>query len=215
MLSTVDWGDEVVTKFQVQNYTSEAVTTSEERGSVVPGYLIPYKASLVAIASIGILTNGVTLFGFVCAGRSKMNACSAHIANHTTLELWYSVFTVLRFSMDIAGEFNYYGDSGAFGMAKCILLHGATIMTIGSYGSHAAMVVITLDRYWKIVHPVHHRKYYRQWMLKVGLFLPWLNGIAVNLMPAVSTSGIVNGICYPLSFWPTASMNKVRFSPLS
>ena len=112
--------------------------------------------------------------------------------------------------MDIAGEFNYYADSaGPTGMAKCILLHGATLITVGKYGGIACIVVITLDRFWKVVFPIHYRKYYRAWMLKVGLFLPWLNGVAVNLLPALGTSRIVNGICYPLTFWPSANMNKV------
>jgi len=49
-------------------------------------------------------------------------------------------------------------------------------MSLGLNGAVASVVVITFDRYWKIVHSVHHRKYYRRWMLYIGLFLPWLNG---------------------------------------
>jgi len=42
------------------------------------------------------------------------------------------------------------------------------------------VVVITIDRYWKIVHSVHQRKHYRHWMLYFELFLPWLNGAATH-----------------------------------
>jgi len=91
----------------------------------------------------------------------------------------------------------------------CILLHGGTLITLGAYGGIACMVVITLDRFWKIVHPIHHRKYYRPWMLTVGLILPWLNGLAVDLLPALGTSRIINGRCYPLMFWPIVFMRKV------
>jgi len=73
----------------------------------------------------------------------------------------------------------------------------------------ASVVVISLERYWKVVHAVHHRKYYRRWMLHVGLFLPWLNGAAVHMLPAIGTTRIVNGICRPLAFWPAANMRKV------
>jgi len=117
---------------------------------------------------------------------------------------------ILRFSMDLAGSFVYYANSGSVAMAKCILLHGATLITVGNYGAVATIVVITLDRYWKIVHPIHHRKYYRPWMVKVGLFLPWLNGVAVNLLPSIATSRIINGRCYPGKFWPVDAMHQVR-----
>jgi len=119
------------------------------------------------------------------------------------------VMVVLRFSMDLAGEFQYYGDSGPAAMTKCILLHGASLINIGNEGGIACIVVITLDRYWKIVHPVHHRKYYRPWMLKVWLFLPWLNGVAVRLLPAAGTGKIVKGKCMPMAFWPTNAMLNV------
>jgi len=119
---------------------------------------------------------------------------------------------VMRFSMDAAGVFNYYEDSGPAGMAMCILVHGATLITIGAFGSIQCVVLHTLDCYWKIVHPVHHRKYYRRWMLHVGLLLPWLNGVAINLLPAIGTSRIVNGICSPIAYWPVESMVKVRLS---
>lgn len=57
------------------------------------------------------------------------------------------------------------------------------------------LVVITLDRYWKIVHPVHHRTFYRRWMIYVGLVLPWLNGVTTYLVPMVSSVKIINGTC--------------------
>jgi len=111
--------------------------------------------------------------------------------------------------MDIAGVFDYYRDSGPGAMALCILWDSATLVTIGLHGGTASLVVITLERYWKIVHAVHHRKHYRPWMLYIGLFLPWLNGFAVHFLPAIGTTRIVNGSCHPLAFWPLPSMQKV------
>ena len=75
-----------------------------------------------------------------------------------------------------------------------------------------SVMVNTFDRYWRIVHPIHHRKHYRRWMLYVGLSLPWLNGIVVRLLPSVCTTRIVNGLCRPSSFWAHDIMNEVRSS---
>jgi len=130
-------------------------------------------------------------------------------AFHTTLELVSCVMVVIRFSMDVAGVFRYYEDSGPAGMALCILFHGGNLIAIGSFGARASVVIHTLDSYWKIVHPIKHRKYYRRWMLHAGLVLPWLSGITVKLIPAIGTTRIVRGLCRPTSYWPSASMNVV------
>jgi len=122
------------------------------------------------------------------------------------------VALTVRYIMDMAGALKYR-DGSAAAMALCILVDGATLITLGLNGGTASVVVLTLDHYWKIVHPIHHRKYYCRWMLYVGLFLPWLNGVAMHLLPATGTSRIVNGKCYATGFWPTESMEKVCLSP--
>jgi len=115
----------------------------------------------------------------------------------------------VRFSLDVAGVFEDFEYSGPPAMAFCILLYSSTLITLGLNGGTACLVVITLDRYWKIVLSVHHRKHYRRWMLYVGLFLPWLNGLATHFVPTVFTTTIVDGICVT-----TAFRTKVRSMPL-
>ena len=128
---------------------------------------------------------------------------------HTTLELLACVMITTRFTMDIAGVFDHYNDSGPGAMALCILLDGSTLIVLGLNGAIASLMILALDRYWRIVHSSHYRKYYRRWMLYVGLFLPWLDGAATHLLPAVGTTKIVNGSCHPTAFWPSLSMEKV------
>jgi len=111
--------------------------------------------------------------------------------------------------MDVAGVFNHYEHSGPGAMALCVLIDGTTLATVGFNGGTASVVVHTLDRYWKIVHPINHRKHYRRWMLYVALFLPWIYGVATHLLPAIGTTKIVNGTCHPMGFWPTLAMEKV------
>ena len=130
-------------------------------------------------------------------------------AAHTTLELVACIMLAIRETMDTAGVYDYYSDSGPGSMALCILFDGATLMTLGLHGGTTSVVIITLDRYWKIVHAVHHRKHYRRWMLYVGVFVSWLNGVAVHLLPAIGTTRIVDGICYSNSFWPQPRMAMV------
>jgi len=111
--------------------------------------------------------------------------------------------------MDVAGVFDHYADSGPAATAVCILIDAAALPSVGVHGGIAGVVAITLDRYWMIVHPIHHRKYYRRWMFYAGLILPWLNGIVVTPLPSFGTTRIVDGKCYLLKFWPTHAMEQV------
>ena len=88
---------------------------------------------------------------------------------------------------------------------NCLL----TYLFIVSSPLSFSVVIHTLDRFWKIVFPIHHRKHYRRWMLFIGLFLPWLNGFASNIIPTAVTTRITDGICYPRTFWPTKYSEEV------
>ena len=73
------------------------------------------------------------------------------------------------------------------------------------------LVIITLERYFKIVHAIAHRKYYRDWMTKVGVALPWIGGACLILIPSMGTTRIVNGRCMRFGVWPTEAMSKVSW----
>jgi len=118
----------------------------------------------------------------------------------TTLELLACVMITVRFSLDLAGVFRNFDYSSSTATVFCVLLYSSTLMTLGLNGGTACLVIITLDRYWKIVHPIHYRNYYRRWMLYFGLFLPWLNGVATHMIPAVLTTSIVDEMCVTTAF---------------
>jgi len=80
---------------------------------------------------------------------------------------------------------------------------------LGVTASILGLVVITLERYFKIVHAIAHRKYYRSWMTTAGVILPWFGGTCLILFPAMGTSRIVNGRCLKLAVWPNKSMGIV------
>ena len=128
---------------------------------------------------------------------------------HTALVLLACVMTATMTTMDATGAFDYYADSDPGAMALCMLIEGAALVSVGLHGGTASVVIITLDRYWKIVHSIHHRKYYRRWMLYVGLVVPWLNGAALRLFIVPATAKIINGRCFAMAFWPSPIMGKV------
>ena len=97
----------------------------------------------------------------------------------------------------MAGVLRNY-DPGPAGMTLCILVHSRAITVVGSNGGIMSVVMHTLDRYWRIVYPIHHRKHFRRWMLYFGLVVPWLIPLALHLLPTVIISKVDRGKCYRL-----------------
>jgi len=85
MHSTIDSMNEMSTKFQMENNSSEGMITPKMQHSMGINKL-SVEVAVLAVGVLGILANLVVMFGFWLAGRSKMNVSSAYIANHTTLE---------------------------------------------------------------------------------------------------------------------------------
>jgi len=71
------------------------------------------------------------------------------------------------------------------------------------------LVVITLERYSKIVHAIIHRKYYRNWMTRVGVVVPWIAGFCTFAIPAIVSSRPVPGRCPMMGFWPSEDFKTV------
>jgi len=77
----------------------------------------------------------------------------------------------------------------------CLLIESDAVTSSAIYGSVYGLVVITAERYVKIVHPVAHRNHYRRWMTVVGVATPWLIGLLTSSVPSLTTAKFVNGTC--------------------
>ena len=90
-----------------------------------------------------------------------------------------------------------------------MIFEGIALTALGVTAEKIGLIVITLERYFKVVHAIAHRKYYRDWMTKVGVALPWIGGACLVLFPGMGTTRVVNGKCMRLSVWPNEAMASV------
>jgi len=98
----------------------------------------------------------------------------------------------------------------AFGVdAICVLLESTVLVGVGITAEVIGLIVITLERYFKIVHAIAHRKYYRNWMTSVGVALPWIGAACLILFPGIASTRVVNGRCLRMGVWPNETMAKV------
>ena len=64
------------------------------------------------------------------------------------------------------------------------------------------LILITLERYVKIVHNSFHQKYYQNWMTYSALAMAWITGFAAIVPVVVVTLDYEEGICNGASNWP-------------
>jgi len=93
--------------------------------------------------------------------------------------------------------------------AICVLFEGLALTAAAVSAETTGLMVITLERYFKIVHAIAHRKYYRNWMTSPGVAVPWIAGVCLVLFPGIGTTRIVNGQCVKLGVWPNEALAKV------
>jgi len=209
MQSTADWLNEMPA-----NSSDKMTTLTLQQSSRTDSNLTSFRTAILAFIGLGALGDILVLVGFrLVGGRSKINTSSIYIANHTTLELFACVSGFQRFSLDLAGVLTSYDASYLADWVLCLVIHSnhsAALIGGFSYAGMVAVIIITIDRYWKIVHPIHHRKHYRRWMFRLSLFLPWLSGIAFEIVPIMLTSRITKGRCIPQVVRKSLVKNEVH-----
>jgi len=83
-------------------------------------------------------------------------------------------------------------------LTYCRMITSGTFIQIGIYGGRVSIIVHALYCYWKIVHPVHQRKYYRRWMQRLDASI------------VQGRLGIFPPKCPPLSRWVTWTLSNTR-----
>jgi len=156
--------------------------------------------SNVMIGSVGTLANGFVLLALLCARQSRRKNINVFIINQTFLDLLSCLFLIFTIVVN-----DFETTSIAVKWIICLLFKTKTIVAVVSYSSIFGLVVITVERYVKVVHPVAHRNHYRRWMTYAGVILPWVDGVCCYLIPAWATASMVDGKCLTFQ-WPTPAM---------
>ena len=143
-----------------------------------------------AVGSVGSVANGFVLLALLCARQNRQKNINVFIMNQTFLDLLSCLFLILSV---LSGRFESPSVAGKW--IVCLLFQSNTVVAVASYSSIFGLMVITVERYVKIVHPVTHRNHYRPWMTTAGVILPWIDGVCCYLIPAWATATMGDGKC--------------------
>jgi len=157
--------------------------------TVSPTVTKVFYVATVLLAVVGFLANTYVLLAMLLSKNSRKANVNAFITHQTILDLTACVFLFIGM-MPMPKEMN---DSLA--IFNCYFIYGFPISVTLGHASICGLVIITIERYVKIVHPIAHRNHYRHWMTRVGIIFPWIFGICTSLIPQWSTKKFVRGRC--------------------
>jgi len=176
--------------WRINNYSTKVMEDTENGDSTVamsttwrPAAKQAVSAKALAsisliITLVGIVTNAGVLTVLVRARRHFSSCVHTLIANQCAMDLFTSVFGVATIVMLLTRVYRYSGNAIVDGTI-CMLFEGRALTALGVTASKFGLILITIERYVKIVHAIAHRKYWRSWMTTVGVALPWIGGMCM------------------------------------
>jgi len=141
---------------------------------------------------VGCLANAYVLLALLLSKNSRASNVNVFITHQTILDFTACAFLFLSL---VTENYEYAKASPSLGLFVCWMLGSHVGTTTASNASIAGLVVITIERYVKIVHLVAYRNHYRPWMTRVGILLPWIFSICTAFIPITATSKVVKGRC--------------------
>jgi hypothetical protein len=125
---------------------------------------------LIVIGTLGCLANATVLYVLVRSRKLLGDTVSVFIVNQTFLDLLACFLMTIGTVVLLTGASN-------FSVPTCIIVGGGVSTMAAINASSMSLVLITLERYVKIVHPIRHRNHFRRWMTYAGVALCWINGL--------------------------------------
>ena len=156
-----------------------------------------FEASVIAIGIVGGISN---LLMFLALANSKARKTEmAIVFNQMILDCVCCLQLVITYIVKIL-QVDYSDNSLTL---LCKTLEGETMLWFFLGCSTANLIVLTLERYVKIVHAVFHKRHFRRWMYFVAIALTWVNFDAIFSFVISSSSAVVlSGQCVSFGKMP-------------
>ena len=156
----------------------------------------------ILIAVVGTLANAYVLLALLLSknSRSSKTNVNVFIIHQIIMDLISCVSLLLNPILNrIRTQMTH-----SLAVFMCLFFKTFTITILTTNASIGGLMIITLERYVKIVHPVAYRNHKRDWMTRVGIVLPWIFAVCTGLIQTWATTRVVNGRCMWGRFWANA-----------
>jgi len=191
--STVEDQTELMTTSAVetiqQTVTGSSVTSSMSRG--VDFY---FQCAVVVIGVVGTAANALILYAMVASRQHKKHVL---IFNQNALDFASCFFLIVTYAFKLC-NIHLTGRSGYW---LCITLMSDNFIWGPTTGSIINLAAITIERYLKVVHSAWSKNRLHNWMIYSASAFAWIGGTAASSGVTFSTTGVLDGVCYPCLMW--------------
>jgi len=144
----------------------------------------------------GMCANAVVFVVLVYARRQFGSSVNTLITNQSAMDLFACICLTIAFAMSFPGAPTNYLMLGEIGNnVICFLFRYRVLAIICMNAEKFGLMIITLERYFKIELPGAHLKYYQEWTTVLAVAIPWISGFCTFGIPALVTTKAVPGQC--------------------
>ena len=159
---------------------------------------------VVAVSALigvtGLVGNAFVIFVMYKCKKQFRSLNSIYIINQSVVDLITSVIVLLQaiFPNDerFVHDFFWADLYCRLWLSHFLVL---TVLLTSTYN----LMLISVERYLAVVHPIYHRVSITQKKVRVSVVLVWLCGLVVIYPYTVPTSGMQDGQCMRVYFWPS------------
>jgi len=175
---------------EMTHTTGEAgVTSSSSRVAA-----LYFECFVVVIGVIGTAANGLVLYALLASKQHKKHEL---IVNQNVLDLCGCLFLILTYGLKLSNM----KLSGSLGYWLCMLILNESLLIGGVSASWLNLIIIAIERYLRVIHPIWSKKHLRTWMIKASMAIAWIAGFVQQIASGFETSVVINGVCYGYVIW--------------
>jgi len=153
-----------------------------------------FQCVVLVIGIVGTAANALILYALVV---SKQHKKQMLIFNQNVVDFC----SCLSLIIIRAARLSRIRLSGKAGYWFCMLIMGEAFLWVLTLTSKANIMLITAERYLKIVYATWSKNHLRTWMLWVAIAFAWFSGTLYTSLNAFLTGNFVNGVCYANAYW--------------
>ena len=138
------------------------------------------------------------------AQNTKKRAINLLIINQNLLDMSSCILVVISYSIRLRP---YVG--GVLGYFICIIFDsdGAVYSTLNA--SVINLIILTIERYLKVVHPFWSKKNLKRWMIHAAMVFAWIGGTLFAMTAVFTTTPMTDGECLAYYIWQSPAARMV------
>jgi len=153
-----------------------------------------FECAVLAIGVVGTAANALILYALVASDQHKKHVL---IFYQNVLDFASSLFLIITASVKLY----YFYSGGSDGYWLCVLIKSEYLNWVIILASKVNLMLVTVERYLKVVYSVWSKKRLRNWMLYLAMAFPLVSGFAHMTGTIFATTKVIGGMCYAYAFW--------------